>query len=378
MPRHETIASLDGLRAVSIIIVVLSHCGLSKVVPGQLGVTIFFFLSGFLITTLLLREHSTNGTISIGQFYARRAFRLMPPLIVTLTMAYSLTYLGFLPGRISLDGFLSQTFYFANYYLISTNGDEAIPLGTGILWSLAVEEHFYIVYPFFLLLLLRSLSTLRQVAAVLGVVCAGILAWRFFLISQPDISALRITFGTDTRADSIVFGCLLAMLRNPIHDLSPGEAMGRRHWLLLAGALGLLLSTIAIRNWHFREGLRFTLQGLALAQLFYLSIRFAHLQPFRLLNTPWMVRLGIWSYAIYLIHDVVVGLVLAWAPAIHARPWFLVPIVTAVSIGFAHLLDRLVEPYFRTLRSRFRPKSSQRQGKALEESGISSTAMAER
>lgn len=376
MPRHETIASLDGLRAVSIIIVVLSHCGLSAIVPGQLGVTIFFFLSGFLITTLLLKEHSSTGTISIGQFYARRAFRLMPPLFIALIIAYALTYLGILPGRISLDGFLSQIFYFANYYLVFADGDEVIPYGTGILWSLAVEEHFYIVYPFSLLLLLRCLNTLRQVAAVLGVVCAGILAWRFFLISQPDISALRITFGTDTRADSIVFGCLLAMLRNPIHDLSPGEAMERRHWLLLAGALGLLLSTIAIRNWHFREGLRFTLQGLALAQLFYLSIRFAHLHPFRLLNSRWMVRLGIWSYAIYLIHDIVVGLVLAWAPAVHARPWFLVPIVMAVSVCFAHLLDRLVEPYFRELRRSFRPKPDRPHDAPSHPSSISGTSTA--
>ena len=84
----EVIPSLDGIRAISVLIVVLGHSGLEDVVPGGLGVTIFFFLSGYLITTLMLTEYERTGGINILNFYTRRAFRLMPPLLVTLAIAY--------------------------------------------------------------------------------------------------------------------------------------------------------------------------------------------------------------------------------------------------------------------------------------------------
>src|ERR1700744_3779762 len=93
-PSSTTIPSLDGIRAVSVLIVVLSHAGLGQVIPGGFGVTIFFFLSGFLITTLLLAEYEETGRIDIPKFYLRRVFRLMPPLIISLLIAYGLTIAG--------------------------------------------------------------------------------------------------------------------------------------------------------------------------------------------------------------------------------------------------------------------------------------------
>jgi peptidoglycan/LPS O-acetylase OafA/YrhL len=94
----KAIPSLDGIRAVSVLIVVLSHVGLGHVVPGGLGVTIFFFLSGYLITTLLLQEHARNGSIHVGRFYIRRFLRLAPPLMITLAVAYALVLSGLVPG----------------------------------------------------------------------------------------------------------------------------------------------------------------------------------------------------------------------------------------------------------------------------------------
>ncbi|MBV9290180.1 MAG: acyltransferase, partial [Hyphomicrobiales bacterium] len=99
--RSEVIPSLDGVRAISVLIVVLCHSDLEDLVPGGLGVTIFFFLSGFLITTLMLTEHESTGGINILNFYARRAFRLMPPLLVTLAIAYGMTYAKLLSGGIT-------------------------------------------------------------------------------------------------------------------------------------------------------------------------------------------------------------------------------------------------------------------------------------
>src|ERR1700760_1167480 len=91
---RAVIPSLDGLRAVSISIVLVSHAGYGDVVPGGLGVTIFFFLSGYLITTLLMDEREGSGRIYIGKFYLRRVFRLFPPLLLTLIIAYSLLIFG--------------------------------------------------------------------------------------------------------------------------------------------------------------------------------------------------------------------------------------------------------------------------------------------
>src|SRR5947199_4929814 len=110
--RPQAIPSLDGIRAVSVLLVVLAHSGFGTIVPGGMGVTIFFFLSGYLITTLMLVESERSGNIAIQSFYIRRIFRLAPPLLITLTIAYSLTYFGLLPGRITLEGLTAQLLYF--------------------------------------------------------------------------------------------------------------------------------------------------------------------------------------------------------------------------------------------------------------------------
>src|SRR6516165_5680332 len=91
---QQNIPSLDGIRGISVLIVVLGHSGFDALVPGGLGVTIFFFLSGYLISTLMLAEHDRAGTISISRFYARRMLRLMPSLFISLAIAYGLTYAG--------------------------------------------------------------------------------------------------------------------------------------------------------------------------------------------------------------------------------------------------------------------------------------------
>ena len=128
----QTIPSLNGIRAISVLLVVLAHSGFHTIVPGGLGVTIFFFLSGYLITTLMLTESERLGNIAVSSFYARRIFRLAPALLITLTIAYSLTYCGLLPGQITLEGVAAQLLYFANYHTIFFDpGDNKIAGGTG-------------------------------------------------------------------------------------------------------------------------------------------------------------------------------------------------------------------------------------------------------
>ncbi len=353
--RSQVIPSLDGLRAISVLIVVLGHSGLQAIVPGGLGVTIFFFLSGYLISTLMLEEHDRTGGINILHFYARRVFRLMPPLIVTLAVAYALTYYGLLAGGITGKGLAAQLLYFANYYGLFFDRGNTVPDGTGILWSLAVEEHFYIFYPLLMTLLLGVAVRLRMIAVLLGGLCIAILAWRFYLAHTPDFFSDRTYYSSDTRINSIVYGCILALVMNPARRQNQPRPMSLAEWALLAAAGGVLLLTLLYRDPVFHETARYSLQGLALMPIFYFAIRFSDNQPFRFLNTRWAITLGVYSYTIYLIHYVIIRAIDKDIPFIGARPYILFPVALLISIAYSAAVGRTVEPYFKRLRHKFRP-----------------------
>jgi peptidoglycan/LPS O-acetylase OafA/YrhL len=353
--RPEVIPSLDGIRAISVLIVVLGHSGLEALVPGGLGVTIFFFLSGYLISTLMLAENERTGGINILNFYARRVFRLMPPLIVSLAIAYGLTYSGLLSGTITSKGLAAQVLYFANYYGLFFDPGNTIPDGTGILWSLAVEEHFYMFYPLLMTLLLGAALRPRTIGALLGISCLVVLAWRIYLVQSPDFVPDRTYYASDTRIDSIIYGCMLAVVTNPVRQPHRPGTMSLAQWAVLATAAGTLLLTLLYRDPTFRETTRYTIQGLALMPLFYFAVRFSDNQLFRYLNSPWAITLGTYSYAIYLIHYVVIRLIAKNVPAIAAKPFILFPIALLISIGYAAAVERFVEPYFRQLRRKYGP-----------------------
>lgn len=363
---HTVIPSLDGIRAVSVLLVLFPHAGYGHIVPGGLGVTIFFFLSGYLITTLMLGEHNRTGEISILNFYIRRAFRLLPPLFITLAIAYALTWSGNLRGGISLNGFLAQVFYFANYYALFFDPGNTIPAGTGVLWSLAVEEHFYIFYPALMVLLLGLPLERRSIAILFAVTCVAVLAWRFHLIQAPGFLMERNYSGSDTRIDSILYGCILALAFNPMQGQQPSSPasghgpMTALDWALLAAALALLLVTLIFRSQMFRETIRYSLQGLALMPIFYFAIRNSNRFPFTLLNLPWLARIGVYSYAIYLIHHVVILWIMDVAPWVWRNKPLLLVSSLVLSIAYAAAIDRWVDPYFRALRRHYRSRASAR------------------
>ena len=359
--RPEVIPSLDGMRAISVLIVVLGHSGLQALVPGGLGVTIFFFLSGYLISTLMLAEHERAGAINILNFYARRMFRLMPPLIVSLAIAYGLTYSGLLAGAITSKGLAAQLLYFANYYGLFFDPGNTIPEGTGILWSLAVEEHFYIFYPLLMTLLLGSPLRPRTTGALLGIVCLVVLAWRFHLVQTPGFWPDRTYYASDTRIDLIVYGCILALVMNPARQPHRSGSMSPAQWTVLATAAGAMLLTLLYRDPTFRETTRYSIQGLALMPIFYFAIRFSDNRLFRYLNSPWALTLGTYSYAIYLIHYVVITSIENNFPAVAAKPFILFPTALLISIAYAAAVERFVEPYFKRLRHKFRSARANQQ-----------------
>jgi peptidoglycan/LPS O-acetylase OafA/YrhL len=210
------IPSLDGIRAISFFIVFLQHAGFDFI-PGIFGVTIFFFLSGYLITTLLRIEFDRTKHINLKNFYIRRTLRIFPPFYLTLVIGVILTLVGVLPEKLTSSGILSQVFYWYNYYQMNALW-HGVPSGTIVFWSLAVEEHFYLVFPFLYLLLRRYLPSRFHQMLVLLSICVLVLLWRCVLVYVLHSPEGRTRVATDTRIDSILFGCILAIYGNPVLD----------------------------------------------------------------------------------------------------------------------------------------------------------------
>lgn len=298
------IPSLDGIRAASFGIVFVSHAGL-QAVPGGFGVTVFFFLSGFLITTLMRREFEKTNDISLKHFYVRRVLRILPPFYLILAAAVALSAAGVSGGPFEAPAVVAQALHYANYWIV-LHGFTGFPPGTGVYWSLAVEEHFYLLFPWIYFALRRSGATRHAQAAILVGLCALILVWRcvlsFGFHAPPD----RLFVASDTRFDSILFGCALAIGENPVLDRTKIDERVWKYVLFPLGVVGLL-ATFAIRHPGFRDTLRYTVQGVSLVPVFVCAMRYPDWAPMRPLNLRPIAYLGVLSYTLYLVHQIVLA-----------------------------------------------------------------------
>jgi peptidoglycan/LPS O-acetylase OafA/YrhL len=301
LPRGSTIPSLDGIRAIAVSLVFLAHSGLEHVIPGGLGVTIFFVLSGYLISTLLRIEYAGSPTLDLRAFYLRRLLRLMPPLFIITSVVGLIAAAGLVDGSFSVAGLAAVLLYFGNYFVIATDF-AAVPAGIAVVWSLAVEEHFYLVYPPLAAILLRIGRAGVSAATLLGL-CLLVLAWRCWLVAHGAPED-HLTMATDTRVDAILFGCLLAVWKNPWLD-HPPAANSRRDGLLVAAAIATLLFTLLYRDAWFRMTLRYSLQSMAIVVFIYLAVGRSNHWSLRWLNARVMTYLGAISYTVYLSHHVV-------------------------------------------------------------------------
>ncbi len=238
------IPSLDGIRAVSFFIVFLSHAGLSGIVPGYFGLSLFFLLSGFLITTLLRMEFDRKNDVSLKQFYLRRVLRIFPPFYLVLGAAAILTYQGFLQGTVWPSALLAQVCHVTNYYIIRHGWWDGIAPGTWVYWSLAIEEHFYLVFPVVYLVLRRTGVSRRNQAIGLLAACAVVLAWRCILVFGLHAHKDRVYLGTDTRVDSILAGCVLAIFKNPVLDRDAIDDRRLGYLWLPLGCASVLVSLV--------------------------------------------------------------------------------------------------------------------------------------
>jgi peptidoglycan/LPS O-acetylase OafA/YrhL len=299
------IPGLDGIRACAVLIVIVGHFGLGHIVPGGLGVTIFFAISGFLITSLLLEEYERDGSISVFAFYARRFLRLMPKLLGLLLFS---TLIGLAIGdRPGLMDYLSALFYFTNYLSIYQQ-HQVLATGTGFeiywpqLWSLAVEEHYYLTFPLAMALLAgRKRALLALVIGVIVLSLALRLAW---VKSGHPLASVAFPYpylASETRMDSIAYGALFALLQH--HARAVQYMPGR--WLLnaaLIGGVALLLASLLYRDPGFRESFRYSLQGIAMMLIFFHLYMGARSPLEWILEIAPLKFLGVLSYCAYLWH----------------------------------------------------------------------------
>jgi len=261
-PEHAPSAyvpGLDGLRAICVTMVVLSHLEFGAIVPGGLGVTIFFFISGYLIIRLLMAEHDAFGAVDLPRFYGRRMLRLLPELIVLMAVL-GLVLGPLLNQPLRLGALVAGLFYWTNYYVIFGAGAACDHCAvTGHLWSLAVEEHFYLLAP---LAMAAAAFAPRRLLALFGAVIVGAMAWRAIAYYGLHHSELYTYSATECRMDSIGWGCLAAVLER--HSAAVMSVI--RRWGAAVFGLGamLMLASLAVRDEGFRATFRYSLQGLSL------------------------------------------------------------------------------------------------------------------
>jgi len=353
------VVGLDGIRAIAVVLVIVFHLGPGALVGGYLGVDVFFVVSGFLITTLLVREDEATGQIRLGAFWLRRARRLLPALVVLVLVCCSAAWL--LGGDVLVGigrQLIGAATFSTNWLLI---GDGSTYFGQGLpelfrnLWSLAVEEQFYLVWPLLLVLvLLRIPRWLRIVIALL--LAAGSAAAMWLLVDPAD--STRVYYGTDTHAFGLAIGAALAFAA--VHWPRARERWPRALRVILpivgllavAGLVGLAVVLDGARLEAYRGGLVAVSVMTALAIVSLLVpgswlARALETGPFR-----WVGRR---SYGLYLWHWPVLLLVQNALPTWQrdgAQGWAIGGIAAAITVVAAALSFRFVEQPVRRFRIR--------------------------
>ncbi|MFD1771563.1 acyltransferase family protein [Sphingobacterium suaedae] len=300
---NKNIKQLDGIRGISILIVFFSHIGLGHLVPGGFGVTVFFFISGFLIAKLLLHELQLSTRINFRNFYIRRAFRLYPALLffTALTVLVLLLHgVGLIPSQL-----FAALFYLENYYYVYFINYQEVHLLYSIfkiLWSLSIEEHYYLFYPVFLVATHRHTGLHIGLSVLLLLIPLLLRIHYANSLVDPHLFEKYNYSLTHTRIDSILYGSLLAYLLYKSRYSARAYAFLRNRFVLII-AIAVLLLTFIWRDDVFRETFRYSLQGLFLAPLIVFTIYGGNSWLNRMFFcNDLLVYIGKLSYSIYLFH----------------------------------------------------------------------------
>ena len=310
---------------------------------GREGVNLFFTLSGFLVGGLLLRQYAETGHVDARRFIIRRIFRIWPAY-------YALILFHMLAGRHPWNTFLVQNLTHLQNYL-----------GTSITqtWSLAVEEHFYLVLPALLLLFARWRLGAWTIVSVLTGVCVVVLTARCFAVANGNLEG---TFAyTQYRIDSLLFGVILSV----IYWMKPGiyQQIAKQKWLLI-GCVAVLCAWLAfaIKNIALDQSIGYTIQAIGFAALIVLVMEYSGS-----LRSSWAYRgvawIGLYSYGIYLWHSLALApgdLLIRKATALGLTP-SLIWIVAltgqfVIAIGIGYVTSRAIEYPFMLMRNALFPE----------------------
>ena len=378
--KRRYITGLDGIRAIAVIMVLAYHLKLALFKSGFLGVTVFFVLSGYLITGILISEVEEEGTIDLKNFWRRRIRRLVPAV---MSMAVVIIFVSAVVNRViftkGCKDFLASVLGFNNWWQIFNKVSyfeaAGVPSPFTHCWSLAIETQFYLIYPLFLLGIYKLAKSRGEGRAKRGLLFAGV-TLLLALISvilmialfNPQQDASRVYYGTDTRAFSLLFGALLAILWE--YRMVPRRLSASVNMVLGSVSFAVLLvMTIAINgssNFWYRGGQFF---GTILTVLMVYAVSGRKTWLSRFLSNPVLKWIGDRSYSIYLWHYPIILLI---SKGIKAS-WWITLIEIVLSVVLAELSYRFIETpirhgiigeYLNILRSR--PKSRQEKKRQIQ------------
>jgi peptidoglycan/LPS O-acetylase OafA/YrhL len=339
--RKKKIPKLDALRAVSAFIVVIYHFGF-QFFPAGLGVLVFFVISGFLITWLLLEETEKTGTVSLLHFYFRRTFRIFPAFYVFWMVLVGALLLKH--GHIIWGQAIATFFYVGNYYQGLNHYPET---GFSHAWSLGVEEQYYLLWPALVLLLGRAPRVLLRAT------CSGILLvwiYRLFLVYTGTRQEYIYT-AFETRFDHLLIGCVVAISLRYGYFSRLWRFVCSRTVFMLVPLACLILSTIAFHAWgvDYRDVIGFIVDPLLVA-LLIVQLLASRARWLAWMDSRLLVYLGTISYSTYLYHEIASTLVVK---VVHGRPQLL---VTAFEVAAAYVIASIsyfaVEKPFLRLRAK--------------------------
>jgi len=299
---------LDGLRAIAVLAVIAYHLNLQWVPGGLLGVTMFFVLSGYLITDILLKQLHPSKTLDLKTFFIRRARRLLPAMFLMIAVVSLWLLISDTERLLSLKGDIgSALLYISNWYLIFHEVSYFESFGPaspfGHLWSLAVEEQFYLIWPLVLLVVIRF-SPKRGKLALWTLAAAAVSAGAMIMLYQPGVDPSRVYYGTDTRAFALLIGAALAIVW-PSSKLSSTLSSRSRILMDALGTFGFVLILVMINqtseydSFLYRGGMvLFSLAtAVVVAALAHPASKFA-----TIIGSKALTWIGVRSYGIYLYH----------------------------------------------------------------------------
>ncbi len=348
--RFPYMPGIDAMRALAVLAVFGYHAGLDWVPGGFLGVDVFFVISGYLITSLLLREVRSTGHLEIGRFWIRRARRLLPAVGVLIAVAMIVSAIAE-PDKIDQirGDALASLFYFANWHFIFDHTSYFEQFGRPSLfthlWSLSVEEQFYLFWPLVFAVGIKIFGRGRLLLGVLaGAIGSVVLAWILF---DPGHDASRVYYGTDTHAIGLLAGVALALVWSPTELRLPSHRSGPLVGPILDAlgviALGYLILSFAhvhdydLALWHGGYLWIAIATVLLLAALAHPAARLGGI-----IGRPALLWLGLRSYSFYLWH---------WPVLAMTRPGvdidlprgILIPLQLLLCLALADLSYRFVE-----------------------------------